>query len=363
MPPMKTARLHHHARPWLQVPPLLLALVVAACSTPDAPPAIDPEAARAEALLREANAIHDVEVGEPRIHRTMEWSTGEGESPIGVASDAATQFPIIYHVGPIMPSPKVITIYWGATRIYTNSPAPGATGPGTNDNSLVGYFLRNLGGSTWWNINTAYWDVSNGTVRHVPSAIPYSRFWAANILVPAFGSSVPDASIRNIIKTGIVLGKIPFDDNAIYTVFSGSGVNLGGNFGPGGYCAYHNWFGFTWGGQTRYLKYAVMPKAAELVACRGLNQTISPNGDYAADILVNPLAHELTETVTDPVLNAWYDAADQENADKCQWTFGTTYTTPNGAKANVVVGSKNFLVQRNWALGTSPTQKGCSLRP
>ena len=44
------------------------------------------------------------------------------------------------------------------------------------------------------------------------------------------------------------------------------------------------------------------------------------------------LAHELEESVTDPDLNAWYDSRGGENADKCAWTFGTTYTAANGAR-------------------------------
>ena len=43
------------------------------------------------------------------------------------------------------------------------------------------------------------------------------------------------------------------------------------------------------------------------------------------------IAHELEEAATDPDLNAWYDSRGDENADKCAWTFGTTYTAANGA--------------------------------
>jgi hypothetical protein len=63
---------------------------------------------------------------------------------------------------------------------------------------------------------------------------------------------------------------------------------------------------------------------------------------------VNTLAHEIEEANTDPDLNAWYDRRGYENADKCAWTFGTTYTTANGAKANMSWGGKDWLVQRNW---------------
>ena len=41
--------------------------------------------------------------------------------------------------------------------------------------------------------------------------------------------------------------------------------------------------------------------------------------------MVSVIAHELEEAATDPDLNAWYDNRGYENADKCAWTFGTTY--------------------------------------
>jgi len=47
-------------------------------------------------------------------------------------------------------------------------------------------------------------------------------------------------------------------------------------------------------------------------------------------------------------LNAWYDRRGFENADKCAWTFGITYTTSNGSTANMNLGGRDFLVQRNW---------------
>jgi hypothetical protein len=60
------------------------------------------------------------------------------------------------------------------------------------------------------------------------------------------------------------------------------------------------------------------------------------------------IAHELEEAHTDPDLNAWYDRRGEENADKCAWTFGTTYTTANNAQANMNLGGRDFLIQRNW---------------
>jgi len=46
--------------------------------------------------------------------------------------------------------------------------------------------------------------------------------------------------------------------------------------------------------------------------------------------------------------NAWYDNTGYENADKCAWSYGTTFSTPGGGVANVTLGTKSFLIQRNW---------------
>ena len=64
--------------------------------------------------------------------------------------------------------------------------------------------------------------------------------------------------------------------------------------------------------------------------------------------MVSVIAHELEETATDPDLNAWYDSSGAENADKCAWTFGTTYTVSNGSLANMNLGTRDYLVQQNW---------------
>jgi hypothetical protein len=64
--------------------------------------------------------------------------------------------------------------------------------------------------------------------------------------------------------------------------------------------------------------------------------------------MASVIAHELEEAATDPELSGWYDSSGAENADKCAWTFGTTYATANGAQANMQIGSMNYLIQQNW---------------
>ena len=77
-------------------------------------------------------------------------------------------------------------------------------------------------------------------------------------------------------------------------------------------------------------------------------QSNSPNGNPGVDGMISVIAHELEEAVTDPDLNAWYDSSGAENADKCAWTFGHfQYQVANGSWANMRLGTRDYLIQRN----------------
>jgi hypothetical protein len=250
---------------------------------------------------------------------------------------AATDNGIYYHGGPIIYAQKVAAVYW-SNGIYPGGPAAGTTGPGSADGSLVGFFLSHLGGSPYYNINTTYYD---GSGTPAQNSVTYTQYWASNTNVPLPLVPVLDSQIQAQIIAGFTSGTLTYDPNTLYVVFSDALVNLGGELGIV-YCAYHG--NFTWNGND--VKYAAMPHDIDFPDCTALSG--SPNGDPAADAEVNTLAHETEETNTDEDLNAWYDNSGNENADKCAWTFGTTYTTANGSTANMQIGGKDFLVQQNW---------------
>jgi hypothetical protein len=249
---------------------------------------------------------------------------------------------IFYHGGPVLlTGTNVVAVYWASSPIYTGGPAAG-TGNGSSDGSLVGFFLNHLGGSPYFNINSTYTD---GTSAHIANLVTYTRYWANNTNVPTDGQVVSDADMVAMLQSGFDGGKLTYDASALYAIFTAGTVNLGGGFGTQ-YCAYHTHGTVTIGGVSTIVRYAAMPyDAAYPGACT--NGTTSPNGDPGADGEVNTLAHETEETTTDMMGNAWFDHRGYENADKCAWTWGTTYTS-NGGTANMNLGGKDFLVQRNW---------------
>jgi hypothetical protein len=257
---------------------------------------------------------------------------------------------IYYHGGPLIVSPavtKVVAIYWATDTIYKGQ-RPG-TGSGSTDGTLIGSFLRSLGGSPYFRINTTYY---NGSGVHVLDSVTYTGYWSTGFAPPS--SSPTDADMVSLISTGISSHNIAYDANTVYAIFTGPGINLGGGFGSQ-YCAYHT-HGTTSAGKV--VLYAAMPHNQDFPS--GCTSALkSPNTDVAANSEVNTLAHEIEESTTDELGTAWYDRRGYENADKCAWTWGTTHTAAsNGGVYNMQLGGISYLIQRNWVNAGSG---GCAL--
>jgi len=276
-------------------------------------------------------------------------------------SGGTTNTGIYFHGGPVLLSgPKVVTIYWSSTPIYNNQPAPGEYGDPSKDASLVGDFLRRLGGSSYFKINSTYTD---GGVNAIANAVNYAGTWANNTNAPSGTQNVTDADMLSMLQDGFASGAITYDPTTVYAIFTGGAVNLGSGYtSPPQYCAYHYNGTVNVGGVAKTVLYAAMPYNAQYP--RYCTSGLAPaNGtrDAAADFEVNTLAHEIEEATTDPLGTAWWDHRGYENADKCAWQWGKTTVGTNGGTYNVTMGTGssklNFLIQMNW-LNTG--SGGCS---
>lgn len=275
--------------------------------------------------------------------REFELRTSPNLKAAGFAGTTNTG--IYFHGGTVLSGGiKLQSIYWGTNPVYSGGPSAGTTGLGSADKSVIGDLLNNLGGSAHYNINSTYTDANNVKVAN---AVTYTSYWANNTGVPANGASVTDAQMVSMLQSGFTGGQLSYDPNTLYLIFTAGTVNLGGGFGSR-YCAYHTHGTVTINGVSRNVYYAAMPYAyAYPAGCS--NQTPSPNADPAADAEASVLVHEIEETHTDAMGNAWFDRRGYENADKCAWNFGTTRTAANGGVYNVTIGSRNYLIQQNWA--------------
>ena len=131
------------------------------------------------------------------------------------------------------------------------------------------------------------------------------------------------------------------------------------------YCAYHKKSTTIVSGHT--IHYALAPEPnSKCTVCDGnfaLGESKTPNGDPGADEIVDSLMHEISETVTDPDLNAWYAPSGAENGDLCNYVYGTaTFPSPTtGATANASWGGYSYLIQLIWKNG--PLPQGCAPTP
>ena len=158
------------------------------------------------------------------------------------------------------------------------------------------------------------------------------------------------AQIQKKIKSVIAAKNFPTGLGTNYFLFTPQGVasctkslGSGGCYDPlqfNGFCAFHSHLG----SGNRAVIYANMPYA-ELAGCASGQ---SPNGN-AADSVLNNLAHEQNESMSDPLASAWYDNTGREIADKCHLTFGTPRGATANGEYNQVINGDPYWLQELWS--------------
>jgi len=221
--------------------------------------------------------------------------------------------------------------------------------------NVMSDFVSNIGKSPYMNIVQSYSDnlgvaSSDLSLSGVAFHPTYSQ-----------GQNVSDQGVVTIIQDEITsgaFGNIIPDPNGIYIVLTASDViqtGIDGVFGAD-FCGWHSY--------TAQFLYAFVGSGGGRLDAKGnpiciAQYPLSPNDNPNADAMVDVVAHELVETITDPHLNAWYDSyttfnnkkAEDEVGDKCAWYFGRssdTYQVSNGSDANIHLGSRDFYVQTQW---------------
>ena len=202
--------------------------------------------------------------------------------------------------------------------------------------AILSDFVIRLSGSSYWRINTLYHDDQGFPVSS-------SLLLGSNINDPySAGSTLSDADVEAVVSNAILSEQLPHDPQGIYVVVGSPDVTVSSGLGQT-WCAFHQ---KTLVAGIRIAYAFIGHPARNPTQCAP--QLTGPNGDFAADAMVSLLATTLSNVLTDVDLNAWYDRLGLEPADKCAWTFGTTYQTPNGALANIRLGGLDYLLPRLW---------------
>jgi len=251
--------------------------------------------------------------------------SGPGPAPAPVPPAPPVVHEVRYHGGPVLRGTVAVYFIW-----YGSWPATGAR-------EILPDLVQRLSGSSYLRLQAGFRDPANGSAASEvalrgSTADHYSQ-----------GKDLSDAGVANAVARAIISGELPLDPDALYFVLASADVRETSGF-CSSYCGFHE--------HTRILgetvRFAFVGSAEGCMsACAA--QSVGPNGDAAADAMASIVAHEVSETITDPDFDAWYDAEGSENGDKCAWTFGATHAVANGAQANVVLGGRPFLLQQLWS--------------
>src|SRR5690348_1613322 len=244
-----------------------------------------------------------------------------GYVPSHDASRAGKQgrsLPLQWHGGVVMHSTTVIPVFWGSSAAFGGDKTTG-----------LDYLYSHIGGSSYAHTNSEYTDgsghvnttsISEGTDLSDSTATPSGAPSTSQVL----------AAVARATNGSPVAG-------AYYPVYSDKPR------GTAGYCAWHSSgtingipveFGFFF----------------DLDGDPGCDPGAPSSTGHSQGLsaLANVSGHELSEMLTDPQLNAWYDQQGNENADKCAWTFDGLVT----------IGTETWKIQGNWSNAAASTNSG-----
>jgi hypothetical protein len=219
------------------------------------------------------------------------------------------------HGGQVQTAPRVFVDFWGW----------GADPSG--ERPYLDRFLASVGGSPWLATVNQYGASANRNLL--------AGTWSDPAGVPA---SPSDAQIQAEALTAINHFGTGNSANVQIVVATPTGHSSPG-FGTN-FCAYHGVVA-----ADRNATYTNLPYITDAGGACGVDSVNGGNGLLDGVSIVE--GHELAETITDPLLNAWFDGSGAEIGDKCAWT--------NLANINTMSGT--FAVQPLWSNATN----GCAL--
>ena len=275
-----------------------------------------------------------------QLAQKVKSDLGVGTGCLGTGSPGCLPVPLQYNNGPVEQAGTTnYAVFWEPT---------GSTVSATY-NSLLTRFFNDIGGSTLYGVATQYYQGSNQ--QHIVNSSRLGGTWVDTSAYPS--SSLSDGDIQNEVNKAIATNGWSTGIGSQVYVFLAKGENecqSSGTCSFSTFCAYHG--DFT-NAASQTVLYAAMPYAGTDLSGCGTQGALSPNNDQDADAEISITSHELMETVTDPQLNAWFDATGAEIGDKCAYTYGTA--AANGS--DITMNGNPYIVQEEF----SNAQLGCSL--
>lgn len=219
---------------------------------------------------------------------------------------------LVYHGGNVLASGADVTpIFWGSSwSSYSGDKMSG-----------IDTFYSGVGGTAYAQTNGEY----SGTTGPVSTAVGSHAHLVDTDAAP---SGAPSTGQVLAIVAAKIANPVA---NGYYPVYSDQPR------GHAGYCAWHSWG--TIG--TTPVQFAFFFNLDGDPGCDPHDTSGLHSQGLAA--LGNVSGHELSEALTDPRGDAWYDNSGEENADKCAWTFSGSLVQFRGS---------SWKIQGNWSNAT-----------
>jgi hypothetical protein len=228
-----------------------------------------------------------------------------------------------WHGGPIVANPQVFSSFWGPTW----------TKPANQKRATrLNQYLKDLLQSKYMNILTQY-----GVGQGAGAGGSFIKSTFVNDVPPA----LTDKKVARIIQQGIDNGTFPEPGkptNNVLMIFLGEGIAINDPASDLVLCnpihdsafGYHSFFKTTKGHPFYYSIVPSLNKTCITATCPSDADCSLHLSEDQEQRQTQVASHEFAEMVTDPQLNAWFDASTgSENGDICNGESGTIKVGPN----------------------------------
>lgn len=256
--------------------------------------------------------------------------------------------PLLYNGGPVMHTPNVYIIYWVPPHLQNGASTTLSSSYQKIQTDLITQYF----GHSLMNNNTQYYDKHS----YITNAGRFAGTYVDKSLYPGKDCTDPegisnsencisDTDVRNEVSKVMGIKGWAGGANNLFMVFTSSNEGecmvSDTSCSYSNYCGYHNSFTK---GSTEVI-YAYLPYGNPSF-CQ-VSGAPSPNSFPDADTASTAASHELTESITDPEGDAWFDSSGYEIGDECAYQYGVPLW--DGGNATEQWNGYNFYIQTEYS--------------
>jgi hypothetical protein len=286
---------------------------------------------------------------------------------------------VTYHGGPVVHGLTTYVLFWDPDGAFAASTknlvaqylanSAHDSGELTNVFSVAGQYTDGTGAASYrQTFGGAFVDSD-----------PYPTSGACTQTTSTASTCVYDSQEVSELGAFVTAHGLPTGLGAVYLVLTPDTVvtcmDGGDSCSNNSYCSFHSFAG---SGPSTLLyidiPFTLLNDASNAKSCQedGSSLVQAPNGDPGfGDVALKSISHEELETISDPLLNAWYSASGDEIADMCNglsWSPDSFLPTEGGSAAagtlyNQTINGAHYYLQGAWSNQAGGCQMMASLEP